>query len=180
VPAKKIAINLQYHAQHSQNAKREFFVLHTVHIHITNTSANWLKYTLWQILISYHSKKIFRIKGIQYGIRNQLDVTWCYIYFLFISSTTCFGQPCAHPQEMTTQWFYRRVWWCRGCCRLSEHTPEWIHNQLTGSDSLHSHGTTPHAAIKPLSRQLLRMGTRLPETCSATYKEKINITPSDI
>jgi len=29
---------------------------------------------------------------------------------LFISSSTCFGQLCAHPQELTTQWFYRRVW----------------------------------------------------------------------
>jgi len=47
---------------------------------------------------------------IQCGIRNQLDVTWCYIYFLFISNSTCFGQPCAHPQELTIRWFYRRVW----------------------------------------------------------------------
>jgi len=46
----------------------------------------------------------------QCGIRNQLDVTWCYNYFLFISCSTYFGQPCAHPQELTTQWFYRRVW----------------------------------------------------------------------
>ena len=27
-----------------------------------------------------------------------------------MSCSTCFGQPCAHPQELTTQWFYRRVW----------------------------------------------------------------------
>jgi len=39
-------------------------------------------------------------------------------------------------------------------------TPQWTHNQPTGSDRLHSHGTTPHAAKIPLSRQLLRMGTR--------------------
>ena len=43
-------------------------------------------------------------------------------------------------------------------------TPQWKHNQPTGSDCLHSHGTTPHAAKLPLSRQLLRMGTRQPET----------------
>ena len=41
----------------------------------------------------------------------------------------------------------------------------WTHNQPTGSDRLHSHGTTPHAAKIQLSRQLLRLGTRQPETC---------------
>ena len=98
--------------------------------------------------------KVFNSKEITAcGIRNQLDVTWCYIYFLFISSSTCFRQPCAHPQELTTQWFYRRVWcsavaavgcqnWLAGCASIEEYvvhvlrTPQWIHNQLTGSDSL--------------------------------------------
>ena len=45
------------------------------------------------------------------------------------------------------------------------HTPQWTHNQPTRSDCLHSHSTTPHAAKIPLSRQLLKMGTRWPETC---------------
>jgi len=46
------------------------------------------------------------------------------------------------------------------------HTSQWTHKQLTGSDRLHSHGTTPHVEKKiPLSRQLLKMGTRWPETC---------------
>ena len=57
------------------------------------------------------------------GIRNQLDVTWCYTYFLYISSSTCFGQHCAHAQELTTQWLYRRVWCSTvaavGCQNLS-------------------------------------------------------------
>jgi len=39
-------------------------------------------------------------------------------------------------------------------------TPQWTHNQPTGSDHLHSHGTTSYAAKIPLSRQLLRIGTR--------------------
>ena len=55
------------------------------------------------------------------GIRNQQDVTWCFLYFLFISSSTCFGQPCAHPQELTTQWFYRRVW----CSAVTMGRPVW-------------------------------------------------------
>ena len=59
-------------------------------------------------------------------------------------------------------------------------TPQWTHNQPTGSDRLHSHGTTPHAAKIPLNRQFLRIGTRQPETCWATYKGEINIILSDI
>jgi len=36
-------------------------------------------------------------------IINQLDVTFCVIlYFSFTSCSTCFGQPCAHHQELTT------------------------------------------------------------------------------
>ena len=34
--------------------------------------------------------------------KNQLDVTFCIIYFSSNSSSTCFGQPCAHHQELTT------------------------------------------------------------------------------
>ena len=74
--------------------------------------------------------------------------------------------------------FLQRVVQCRGCvgCQIRlagcvsigeyvARTPQWTHSQPTGSDSLHSHGTTPHATKIPLSRQLLRMGTRWPETC---------------
>ena len=35
------------------------------------------------------------------------------------------------------------------------------------------YSTTPHVKIIPLSRQLLKMGTRWPETCWATYKEQL-------
>ena len=33
---------------------------------------------------------------------NQLDVTFCIFYFSSSSCSTCFGQPCAHHQELTT------------------------------------------------------------------------------
>ena len=33
---------------------------------------------------------------------NQLDVTFCILYFSSNSCSTCFGQPCAHHQELTT------------------------------------------------------------------------------
>ena len=29
-------------------------------------------------------------------------IRFIYIYFSFISCSTCFGLPCAHPQELTT------------------------------------------------------------------------------
>ena len=34
--------------------------------------------------------------------KNQLDVTFCILYFSSNSFSTCFGQPCAHHQELTT------------------------------------------------------------------------------
>ena len=70
--------------------------------------------------------------------------------------------------------FLPRVVLCRGCVGgqirlagcvsigkyVAQRTSQWTHNQPTGSDRLHSHGTTLHAAKIPLSRQLLRMDTR--------------------
>ena len=34
--------------------------------------------------------------------KNQLDVTFCILYFSSNSCSTCFGSPCAHHQELTT------------------------------------------------------------------------------
>ena len=34
--------------------------------------------------------------------KNQLDVTFCILYFSSNNCSTCFGQPCAHHQELTT------------------------------------------------------------------------------
>ena len=36
--------------------------------------------------------------------KNQLDVTFYILYFSSNSCSTCFGQPCAHHQELTTAW----------------------------------------------------------------------------
>ena len=44
--------------------------------------------------------------------KNQLDVTFCILYFSSASCSTCFGQPCAHHQELTTAWCYRLVLVC--------------------------------------------------------------------
>ena len=44
--------------------------------------------------------------------RDQLDVTFCILYFSSNSCSTCFGQPCAHYQELTTAWCYSLVLVC--------------------------------------------------------------------
>ena len=44
--------------------------------------------------------------------KNQLDVTFCILYFSSISCSTCFGQPCAHHQELTIAWCYSLVLVC--------------------------------------------------------------------
>ena len=43
---------------------------------------------------------------------TQLDVTFCILYFSSNSCSTCFGQPCAHHQELTTAWCYSLVLVC--------------------------------------------------------------------
>ena len=43
---------------------------------------------------------------------NQLDVTFCILYFSCNSCSSCFGQPCAHHQELTTAWCYSLVLVC--------------------------------------------------------------------
>ena len=86
--------------------------------------------------------------------KNQLDVTFCILYFSSNSCSTCFGQPCAHHQELTTA---NRTW-----------------------QPSRSHGTNEHEAITSRSRQLLMMSTWLPETCWATIRREIKNTKSDI
>ena len=67
------------------------------------------------------------------------------LHFSSNSCSTCFGQPCAH---------------------LVLRTPQWTHYLLTGSDSLPAATAQyQHMAITLRSRQLLEMGTLLPETC---------------
>ena len=44
--------------------------------------------------------------------KNQLGVTFCILCFSSNSCSTCFGQPCAHHQELTTAWCYRLVLVC--------------------------------------------------------------------
>ena len=41
--------------------------------------------------------------------KNQLDVSFCILYFSSNSCSTCFGQPCAHHQELKNAWCYKLV-----------------------------------------------------------------------
>jgi len=71
---------------------------------------------------------------------------------LFISCSTCFGPPCAHLQELATQWYFFTCGVVPGCVDSQV--------RLDGCVSIGK-----YVAEKiPLSRQLLKMGTRCPET----------------
>jgi len=49
------------------------------------------------IHVSAHQNRLFYVDK-----KNQLDVTFCILYFSSNSCSTCLGQPCAHHQELTT------------------------------------------------------------------------------
>ena len=56
---------------------------------------------------------------------------------------------------------------------VAERTPQWTHHLLTGSDSLPAATAQHQHVAMTLRSQLLKMGTWLPETCTATCKEEI-------
>ena len=45
---------------------------------------------------------LHKVDYISVDKKNQLDVTFCVLYFSSNSCSTCFGQPCVHHQELTT------------------------------------------------------------------------------
>ena len=53
---------------------------------------------------TYDARKALEVKGKYFSVdkKNQLDVTFSILYFSSNSCSTCFGQPCAHHQELTT------------------------------------------------------------------------------
>ena len=115
-------------------------------------------------------------------IRNQLDVTLCYPLFLLYKLLNMFratmcpssgADDCVvlSPRVGIVLWLQNRL---AGSVSIEEfvaRTPQWTHYLLTGSDSLTAATAQyQHVAITLRSRQLLKMGTWLPETCWATYK----------
>jgi len=121
-------------------------------------------------------------------IRNQLDVTYV---LSFISPLQVAQHVSGNHVPIFRSWRLRSViatcWYCAVAAgRLSEpvimcidwgvHSTvvQWIHYLLTGSDSLPAAmAQYQHVAITLQSRQLLKMGTWLPETCWATCKGEI-------
>ena len=114
-------------------------------------------------------------------ITNQLDVTFV---LSFISPLQVAQHVSGNPVPIFRSWRLRSVIATCGYCtvaagRLSEpfvlRTPQWTHYLLNGSDRLPA-ATSKYSrvAITLRSRQLLKMGTWLPETCWATCKGEIN------
>jgi protein-S-isoprenylcysteine O-methyltransferase Ste14 len=97
---------------------------------------------------------------------NQLDATIPQVYYLtFIYSSTCFGRPHAHHQELnncsSSLWFYR---WSVVVAVLL------VVVGLVGRpdhDHQHCYHHTPTVKTEAATAvvQLLMMGVRTPETC---------------
>ena len=122
--------------------------------------------------------------------KNQLDVTFCILYFSSNSCSTHFGQPRAHHQKLTTVWCYSLVLVCavtkcgvtQICLTVSGLCVDMrvfmvlvsllyvglVHSETCLCNTTHCYSTYQHEAITSHSRQLLMMGTWLPETCWAT------------
>jgi len=64
------------------------------------------------IIRIYHGTRSPERQKCSVDKKNQLDVTFCILYFSSNSCSTCFGQPCAHHQELTTAWCYSLVLVC--------------------------------------------------------------------
>ena len=56
----------------------------------------------WQCMSPKNAKLSVNIVLFSVDKKNQLDVTFCILYFSSNSCSTCFGQPCAHHQKLTT------------------------------------------------------------------------------
>jgi len=65
-----------------------------------------------QITSAFISTTQLTLLYISVDKKNQLDITFCILYFSSSSFSTCFGQPCAHHQELTTAWCYNLVLVC--------------------------------------------------------------------
>jgi hypothetical protein len=59
----------------------------------------------------YADKSLYRPEKRQVNVdkKNQLDDTFCILYFSSNSCSTCFGEPCAHHQELTNSVWIRKT-----------------------------------------------------------------------
>ena len=75
---------------------------------ILSSELCWM-YPIIHLLLHLQSVKYMRYRVDE---KNQLDATFCILYFSSKSCSTGFGQPCAHHQELTTAWCYSLVLVC--------------------------------------------------------------------
>jgi len=108
---------------------------------------------------------------IQYGIRNQLDVTLSYPLFLLYKLLNMFWAtmwPSSGADDCVV--LSPRVgivpWLQEGC-------QNWLAGSVSIEEFIAATARYQHVAITLRSRQLLKMGTWLPETCWATCKGEI-------
>ena len=85
--------------------------LHFLNRYNTNQHTHMVCIYIGNFYIRYSEDNITFITGTSMK-KNQLDVTFCILYFSPNSCSTCFGQPCAHHQELTTAWCYSLVLVC--------------------------------------------------------------------
>ena len=146
----KVDISVPFYTVENLREQRQAHMISRLHVYHTfeyiRPTESWVKTSHWYF--HWLAGRVF-IQNILCWVdkKNQLDVTFCILYFSSNSCSTCFGQPCAHHQELTTTWCYSIVLVC---------------------------------AVTSRSRQLLMMGTWLPEACWATIRREIKNTKSDI
>ena len=67
-----------------------------IHSHNISNLPTWLH------IPKYRNLNYGKFGYVSEDKKNQLDVTFCFLYLSSNSCSTCFGQPCAHHQELTT------------------------------------------------------------------------------
>ena len=77
--------------------------------HIPLLCVQWKTFDDWQKNCTKHVVLYSKLNASGVYKKNQLDVTFCILYFSSNSCSTCFGQPSAHHQELTTAWCYSLV-----------------------------------------------------------------------
>ena len=95
------------------------------------------KFSKFDVLLTVHRSSMWNKKPTRCHLVLYL--------FLLISCSTCFGPPCAHLQELTSQWYFFTCGVVPWLCRQSDPVG-WLCVHCIGKyvATLHSHGTTPH------------------------------------
>ena len=93
-------------AVHILNFQRDLVVMRFIRFELITCSPNKVRKYIHVLDAMSHKQSAFSLKYIYIYIyvdkKNQLDITFCILYFSSNSCSTCFGQPCPHHQELTT------------------------------------------------------------------------------